>query len=83
MPVCRFFFVAKTDENIQQILEVCIGSYKCIKFQRTSLDGTMIMVQLPEGDTNNYPFLPDEEYNENTVHTVLDTPAWTSTDPIV
>jgi hypothetical protein len=81
--ICRFFFVLLTDENLKQIFEVCQGSLDCIKVQRTSLDGTTIMVKLQEGDENNYPFLPDEEYNENTVGVILDTPAWTSDSPNV
>ena len=82
-PVCRFFFVLLTDENLKQILDVCQGSMDCINVQRHSLDGTMIMVKLQEGDENNYPFLPDDEYNENTVGVILDTPAWTSDSPNV
>jgi len=50
----RYFIIDSTDANISDIEKVIIGT---LAGQRRSLDGSLIVVKLPEGDWSSYDFL--------------------------
>ena len=70
----RFFIVNDDDDNIDDIINVSIGD---LQEQRCSLDKTLIVIKLHEGDTNNYDFLSNyTEYDEEEILEALNNDTW-------
>ena len=72
----RYFIINADDPNMDEIAHVIVGT---IDTQRYSLDGTMIVVKLHQGDHSDYEFLADyTEYNHDAILEQLHTLEWTS-----
>ena len=71
----RYFIIPFNSPNLGQIQNVIFGD---IEDQRKSLDGTMFVASLPEGDTNNYECLDGiTEYDESGIIEFLKGDNWT------
>jgi len=74
----RYFIIDKNDSDMSQIEAVMKGAL--IK-QRPSVDVTLLVIKLHEGDHNDYPVLSQYvEYNNKNIVTVMRTPEWTPPD---
>ena len=70
----RYFIIDLPNPNMLQIYDIVVGDTTT---QRTSLDGTKIMVKLPEGDDTNYGILQNAtEYTHEEIIIELAKPEW-------
>ena len=70
----RYFIINLDDENLEQIINVSLGS---LEEQRKNIAETKIVIKLCCGDTNNYPFLSQyEEYSKQGIIEALDNDEW-------
>ena len=72
----RYFIINAEDPNMDEIAHVIVGS---MYTQRYSIDGTMLVVKLHQGDHSDYEFLADyTEYDHDAILEQLHTLEWTS-----
>ncbi len=75
----RYYIVKKEDPNLQQIESVIVG---LPENQRYSIDRTLIVVKLHQGDHKQYEFLQEyQEYNHTEILEALDNSEWQ--EPII
>ena len=71
----RYFIINADDPNMDEIAHVIVGT---MDTQRYSLDGTMLVVKLHQGDHSDYEFLADyTEYNHDAILEQLQSLQWT------
>ena len=76
----RYFIIPLTMELMFNLIGKIVGNFQ---EQRTSVDNTLVLVKLAEGDTNNYPELASyTEYNQAQILTILQTSEWSNPLPI-
>ena len=72
----RYFIINADDPNMDEIAHIIVGT---VESQRCSIDGTLMVVKLHQGDHSDYEFLADyNEYNHNAILEHLHTLQWTT-----
>ena len=70
----RYYIVNVEDPNIIDILKLAVGVPST---QKTSIDGTLVIIKLPDEDHEHYPILDDyTELDHDQIRAVLLTPEW-------
>ena len=70
----RYYIVKEEDPNLKEIEAVIVG---LPANQRYSIDGTLIVVKLHQGDHKQYEFLQEyQEYNHEEILEALDNSEW-------
>ena len=72
----RYFIINADDPNMDEIAHVIVGT---VESQRYSIDGTLMVVKLHQGDHSDYEFLADyTEYNHDAILEQLHSLQWTT-----
>jgi hypothetical protein len=71
----RYYIVDANDPNMDEIINVSVGE---LDTQRLSLDGTLMVIKLYNGDHNDYSFLSQyTEYSHEEILPIMASSEWT------
>ena len=71
----RYYIVDANDPNMDEIINVSVGE---LNTQRLSLDGTLMVIKLHDGDHNDYSFLSQyNEYSHAEILPIMASSEWT------
>jgi len=71
----RYYIIDLTMENMFNLINKIVGNFQ---EQRISLDNTLVVIKLKDGDTNIYPELSKyKEYTYSEILKILSTQIWT------
>lgn len=70
----KYYIIKPPYNNIQEIIRVSVGLFEN---QRASVDGTKLVIKIPENDKGEYDFLKDlKPYTHDEILQILNTPEW-------
>lgn len=72
----RYFIIDSNDPNMDEIINVSVGE---LDTQRLSLDGTLMVIKLHDGDHDDYSFLSQyTEYSHEEILPIMASSEWTN-----